>query len=216
MLCKKLTASGIDNYVKQAGKYVGADPRIDRMCNNAAQQVPDYSYAIAQTSNGGVLVRIPVREPTLQHLIERYDQTLREQDRYGYELWMEKLPVETVDAARAGQNSQVLALRQGAEPQSCFVKHFVLAEEGVSVGYPDEVDGKKPRIAGCSEHKVYAFLSCPQPFSTSELVSPALKPAFSNLGNWSLDEARSQPQLVLGRAGTSSAPCPGSRSPAAA
>ena len=178
-LSKKLTASGIDNYVKQAGKYVGADPRIDRMCNNAAQQVPDSPYAIAQTSNGGVLVRIPVREPTLQHLIERYDQTLREQDRYGYELWMEKLPVETVDAARAGQNFQVLALRQGAEPQSCSVEHFVLAEEGVSVGYPDEVDGKKPALP-VARAQVYAFLSCLQPFSTSESSSPP-KLASSNL-----------------------------------
>ena len=145
------------------------------MCHNAAQQVPESPYAIAQTSNGGVRVRIPVCEPTLRHLIERYDQTLLEQDRYGYELWMEKLPVETVDAVRAGQNSQVFALRQGAEPQSCSVEHFVLAEEGVSVGCPDEVYGKKPRIAGYSEQKVYAFLSCPRPSSMSELVFTSTK-----------------------------------------
>ena len=154
---QKLTASGIDNYVKQAGKYVGADPRIDRMCNNAAQQVPDSPYAIAQTSNGGVLVRIPVREPTLQHLIERYDQTLREQDRYGYELWMETLPVETVDAARAGQNFQVLALRQGAEPQSCSVEHFVLAEEGVSVGYPMKWMARSPALPVAPSTKFMPF-----------------------------------------------------------
>ncbi|MDG1481539.1 MAG: hypothetical protein P8R54_18225 [Myxococcota bacterium] len=155
LLSEGLRVSGVDNYVKNAGAYVGPDPRMAEACSTTA--LPAHSGAQLAVSRGGVL-HLPLRLPDTVHAraLEGADEPHASEDKTR---WTAALPVQAVGEIELGMMFTAVGLDGMA--QECSVSGFSVLTEG-QPHFSDLQDGTLD-APGCGTPRIHAVLSCDAP-----------------------------------------------------
>lgn len=155
LLSEGLRVSGVDNTVKNAGAYVGPDPRMAEVCS--ATVLPEHSGAQLAVSREGAL-HLPLRLPDTVHsrALEGAGEAHVSDDPTR---WSAMLPVETVGETTLGAAYTAVGLDGVA--QDCLVTGFSVLTEG-QPHFSDLQDGALD-APSCGIPRIHAVLSCDAP-----------------------------------------------------
>lgn len=149
-LSKALTAAGIDNYVKNAGRYVGPSPAIDAFCQGfVSGRTATSSARLVQVVSGKGWVPLGAQVPGELPDPERMDDT--------YGAW--KQPIAAGALTDAGPDAWRLVAMDTGVSQVCRRE----AVAALTLGTPHfgVLQGEeKPVEPTCGEPAVYAGLDC--------------------------------------------------------
>ncbi len=151
-LSAELKAAGVDNYMKNAGAYIGTDPRIEEACRATVSSEAPAGVRIA-VSRAGAL-RLPLELPAVvsERVLSGLTVSPRGED---FSAWYAPIPVQTIGAVSIGQAFTVAG--DGAA-RSCAVTGFEALQEG-QPHFGDTERGPLSRPM-CGELVVHAVLDC--------------------------------------------------------
>lgn len=157
---KKLTALGIENYAKNAGKFVGAQPQVEAFCQDES--------IVDDASCGGLRWVVSREKRSFMRIVldpETEQRTLENAPApkaldANYESWLAPLTAKNLGPYSIGQKFTVYG---GTTPKSCSIKGFVALTLGTPhFGYLQQAqeEGKPPQGPGCGSEETYAELDC--------------------------------------------------------
>ena|GEM_PF-2598650 len=161
-LSKTLKDSGIDNYVKNAGSFVGKDSRIDAMCAKADQTTKTSSYLIGVSVQGHVQVPITAAEIHRKRIVEGHEKKLKSLTE---SVWYTGIPTQHVGDHKKGDGYTIIDLEGKGEAQKCTVQGFSLIVRGTP-----HFSIQNPKKPTCGETQIFAQLDC----KSSDLERPYL------------------------------------------
>ncbi|MEZ4317600.1 MAG: hypothetical protein R3F61_08845 [Myxococcota bacterium] len=151
---KQLTAAGIDNYPKNAGTWVGTQPRVDAYCRGEREPsvlTCPSEAALAETVDGRHLVRIDVAEVVARPALDQAGKARKVSDT----TWIGSIAAETLGGHQVGD--AWTASGTSGPTGTCTVKGFVSATRGTPhFGWYDGPMNEP----GCGSPIVMAELSC--------------------------------------------------------
>lgn len=155
-LSAKLRAIGVDNYVKNAGKFVGVAKAIDDYCSRGDVAATGLAQ-LATQYNGEVFVPIALPEATRDNLVEKAPKP-QNLDPDGFSAWKQALPLDRTDAIAKGDAYKVVSVQRG-DTRSCTVTGFALLTLGIP-HFGQLQDGNKLKAPACGEPEPFAVLDC--------------------------------------------------------
>ena len=151
-LSKDLKASGIDNYVKNAGKFIGEDPRIEKLCNSTQERIDSSPYRLGISANGHIQMRLKVSDVLLERMVQaHYKQLTSLSD----SVWHTKLPVQNIDGYQQGDAYTAINLTAVAPPTNCSIQNFSMMVLGVPHFSEENIHEPK-----CGSPEIFAELDC--------------------------------------------------------
>ncbi len=152
---KALTAKGVDNYPKHAGKYVGEQPRVEAYCRGEAKP------ATAACADGVRFVE-SVGERAYVHL--GVDAVVRDRlivkapapKSIDGRNWSAKLGVKSIEGYTVGATLAVID--EAGARATCKIESFVALTRGEP--HFSWFEAPNPRKPGCGEAEIYGRLSC--------------------------------------------------------
>ncbi|MFT5684706.1 MAG: hypothetical protein ACI8RZ_005650 [Myxococcota bacterium] len=152
LLSEGLRVSGVDNYIKNAGAYVGPDPRIDAACEPAVVTAAD-GPDIAVSRAGALHLSLSLPDAVHERALEGVADPKKLADATS---WSAPLPVQTIGTVSLGAGYTAVGLDGVA--QDCTVTGFSALTEGQPhFGYFQRGELDSP---GCGEPRIHAVLSC--------------------------------------------------------
>jgi hypothetical protein len=169
LLSEGLRVSGVDNYIKNAGTYVGPDPRIDEACQGPASVSTD-AVSIAASRAGALYLPLSLPDAVAERAMESAGAQAMLGDAT---TWSAPLTVQTIGDVSLGAAYSVIDL--AGEVQTCQVDGFVVLTDGEPhFGYYQEGDQSAP---GCGQPRIHARLSCDAPDAALVVADGAPLPA---------------------------------------
>ena len=152
-ISKALTAAGVDNYMKNAGPYIGPDPRIEAACSaTASNDAPD-GVRIAVSRDGALRVPLDLPEALAERALAGLTVSMRGEDPSA---WSASIPVQTIGEVSVGQTFTVAA--DGAA-RDCAVTGFEAVQEGQPhFSYIDTTELLSRPM--CGQMMAHAVLDC--------------------------------------------------------
>jgi len=181
-LSAALKAAGVDNYMKNAGAYIGADPRIEAACSASASSASSDGVRIAVSRDGALRLPLDLPEAVAERALDGITVTQRGDDPSA---WSASIPMQTIGEVSLGQTFTVA----GDGPvRSCAVTGFEALQEGQPhFGYLDSESGLSRPM--CGEMVAHAVLDCDSSIGAALVVGDgALAPALHVLPPLSLSE----------------------------
>lgn len=159
---KQLKALGIDNYVKNAGAYVGAQPKVDAYCSErknppqpASPSCGDLSFVemwsaklFLQMRDGGTATESG-KATALDH-----------------RAWIAPVAEKAIGEVKIGDAFRVFDAGSSEPVVSCKVARFVMLTRGTphfSYGRNEEGEVVEPTAPGCGSPELFAELACELP-----------------------------------------------------
>ena len=172
-LSKRLTTAGIDNYVKNAGAYVGGSSAIEAYCTRAPP-ADGGDVRIAWWESGQAYVAIELAEATAETLLASAPppKVLDE----GYSAWSQPLTIDRTDTVAKGDPWRLVAVETGVA-HTCKVAGFTM----LTLGLPHFgvlQQETKPTEPACGVPAPYAVLDCDGTAGGSQawIASPTATP----------------------------------------
>lgn len=152
-LSAKLTALGVENYVKNAGAWVGARPELDDYCSALAK--PAAGDAAVAVMEPGLGARIAIEEAVAAPLLAAAPPVKA----LGTDgnLWESSLPNKSVGSWTIGQKVAGLA---ADKVLACKVTGFVAGVAGQPHFGWLQTEGGPPSTPGCGEAALYMKVKC--------------------------------------------------------
>lgn len=170
-LARRLEALGVDNYVKQAGRYVGSQEVVEAWCSadQATLTAGCGEARFAEVHDGKAYMLLP-QDPVV---IERALEGAPAPEPLGdFRAWSSPLSAETVDPYKLGDRWKLYAPGSGKELGKCRIKAFESITRGQPhFGYLDQQP--PPTAPGCGSPEIFAQLSCKEPLDEPLLALPA-------------------------------------------
>lgn len=134
-LSKEWKAKGIDNYVKNAGKYVGYDQRFEQLCQERNYTSSKTPYKIGFAADGKIHVPIEVSSISIDRIKpnERDYELLPMTN----EIWRHRLNSRTIEDYTIGDTFYAVKLAYGATSQTCTIESFSFFIRGTPNNSPD-------------------------------------------------------------------------------
>ncbi len=162
-LSKALRGIGVDNYVKNAGAYVGPNPALDAWC---AQGEPEARGLVLRGEAAGAFLPIDLPAETTATLLQQ--AAAPKVFQADVATWYGELPVQKVGAHKLDDAIAVRDLTTGAVT-SCTISSFGAATLGVPHFGWREAPMSTP---GCGSPRIVASLRCElspgRPFAVSK------------------------------------------------
>jgi hypothetical protein len=165
-LSKTLKAAGVDNYVKNTGKWIGPSAALDAYC--ASSERPAGGDVLVATAAGdGMWIPVPASESALEAALVGAPDPVSMGE--GYDAWLQ--PATTAPAGITGTVYQAVNAATGQSARCTAGRIAVLTlgtpHYGVLAGE------EKPTAPACGEPALYAELQCGSPLTgTSWVVVP--------------------------------------------
>jgi hypothetical protein len=158
----KLRELGVDNYAKNAGKFIGEQPEVEAYCREEREPEATSCGALRWVTDrpGQTWMEIEVDALVLERATASAPPE-RPLDP-GYESWAAPLTAKTLGPYTVGQKYKLYDASSG-NAASCSIKGFVSGTLGTPhFGYLQQAqeEGKPPTAPGCGEAKLYAELDC--------------------------------------------------------
>jgi hypothetical protein len=180
---KALTALGVDNYVKNAGKYLKDTAKLDQYCAapagaaGAPGAVP--GLGLVDVVGKGTWLQLKLDPSLLVRVMETAGKNAPLDGDLG--LWGRSIGAETVGAFKKGDKVDVVA--PGGAAASCEITGFQALTVGTPhFGYFDKETNPKPAGPGCGEEAPFAKLSCDKPVGPSVAFAPGKAPVAATKG----------------------------------
>ena len=167
-LSKSLTDAGIDNYVKNAGAWVGPSVTIDAWC--AAGEAPIAQGDARLLVKGASLLWLPVEAPEAVILNARASAAPPEAMSPQYDGWRQPFKTERVGNVAREQRWHVASVGDGTT-WDCTVEAFAV----LTLGTPHfgVLQDGPPKRPACGEPALYAALACPKDVGDGPWVATA-------------------------------------------
>lgn len=154
-LSKRLTTAGIDNYVKNAGAYVGASSAIEAYCARPTA-TDGGDVRIAWWESGQAFVPIELAESTQETLLAGAPAP-RVVDA-GWSAWSQPVAIDRTDTVAKGDHWRLVAVETGVA-HSCKVAGFTMLTLGIPHFGALQADKELDRPA-CGAPEPFAILDC--------------------------------------------------------
>lgn len=154
-LSKRLTTAGIDNYVKNAGAYVGGSSAIDAYCSRAPA-AGGGDVRIAWWESGQAYVPIELTASTAENLLASAPAPKVLDD--GWSAWTQPVAIDRTDTVAKGDAWRLVAAETGVA-HSCKVAGFTMLTLGIP-HFGVLQQEKEPTAPACGEPAPYAILDC--------------------------------------------------------
>ncbi|MES2640890.1 MAG: hypothetical protein V4850_15480 [Myxococcota bacterium] len=162
-LSKRLTELGIDNYVKNAGAWVGPSAAVDTWCgatvhgngSASAGDPGDESVAVLVADLGQLWLPIEAPETVIGHTLRGAPPPVALSDRY--DAWRQPLAIDRMGPISVGSAYRAVDVTTGTTV-ACTVASF----DALTLGFPHfgSLDGEAPTAPTCGEPRVFAALTC--------------------------------------------------------
>lgn len=173
-LARQLEGLGVENYVKQAGRYLGPQAVVEAWCQADHQALTEGcgQALFAEVHDGKAWLRL-AQDPIV---VERALQGSPDPEPLGgLEAWSASLPVETIDPHREGDAWKLYAPASAQTLGRCKVKSFEAITRGQPhFGYLRQ--DPPPTSPGCGSPELFARLDCKEPPQEPLLALPADHP----------------------------------------
>lgn len=177
---KALTALGVDNYVKNAGKYLKDTAKLDQYCAApAASAGAGPGLGLVDVVGKGTWLQLKLDPALLVRVMETAGKNAPLDGDLG--LWGRVIAAESVGAYKKGDKVDVVA--PGGAAASCEITGFQALTVGTPhFGYFDKETNPKPSGPGCGEEAPFAKLSCDKPVGPSVAFAPGKAPVAATKG----------------------------------
>jgi hypothetical protein len=170
-LARQLDALGVDNYVKQAGRYVGSQQVVQAWCESEHSTVTagcgDVHFA--EVYDGKAWMLLPQDPVVIERALEGSPAP---QPLGGLRAWSSPLGAETIDPYSRGQSWKLYAPGAAKALGKCKIESFAAITRGQPHwGYLEQQP--EPTEPGCGSPELFARLSCKEPVDEPLLALPA-------------------------------------------
>jgi hypothetical protein len=170
-LARRLDEHGVDNYVKQAGRYVGRQEVVEAWCRSdrqAAEQACGDARFV-EVHDETAWMWLPQAPVVLERLLEGAPDPA---PLGGLEAWSSPLSAETIEGYERGQGWKIYAPGRGEKIGRCKIQSFAAITRGQPhFGYLEQQP--PPTAPGCGSPEIFARLSCKEPPGEPLLALPA-------------------------------------------
>jgi hypothetical protein len=169
-LARRLEELGVDNYVKQAGRYVGRQEVVEAWCHSGrkAADAGCGEARFVEVYDETAWMWLPQDPVVIQRALEG---TQPPKPLGGLEAWSTPLSAETIEGNERGEGWKVYAPASGTEVGRCTIKGFEAITRGQPhFGYLQQ--DPAPGAPGCGEPEIFAKLSCKEPPTEPLLALP--------------------------------------------
>lgn len=177
---KALTALGVDNYVKNAGKYLKDTAKLDQYCAApAASAGAGPGLGLVDVVGKGTWLQLKLDPSLLVRVMETAGKNAPLDGDLG--LWGRSIAAESVGAYKKGDKLDVVA--PGGAAASCEITGFQALTVGTPhFGYFDKETNPKPSGPGCGEEALFAKLTCDKVIGPSVAFAAGKAPVLATKG----------------------------------
>lgn len=157
-LSRQLEGLGVDNYVKQAGRYVGSQRVVEAWCrgDHAPRHQGCGELRFVEVHDGRAWLWLAADPVVTERALEGAESP---QPLGGLRAWSSSLSAETIDEYDEKQRWQLYAPTTGQKLDKCSVAGFAAITRGQPhFGYLEQQP--TPTGPGCGEPELFASLAC--------------------------------------------------------